>query len=289
MLPAANNTLAMPGQSRLMGILASAIILFALLLPQAALPAEEADLMERWLESDSLSSRTVDHAPWQAILATYASTNDAGEFGFDYGAVSEADKTVLNNYIATLSRTDVDRLKREEQLAYWINAYNAIVVSIVLADYPVKSINDIDGWFLSPGPWKAKRFRVYQIDLSLNDIYHRILRPIWNDPRIHYALGCAARGCPAISPAPYTGASIENDLEAAARAYINRGPAVLFIKGNGATISRLYDWYEQDFGRSDAEIMDHIRSFADDTLMQQLAPVEKISGHGFDWALNTPR
>ncbi len=271
------------------GFFAGLCLLLFLVLAGPAQSAENAELMERWLVNDSLSKRTVDHTPWEKFLTTYLGTNATGAVIFDYGAVGGPDQEALANYIENLSRTDVDRLNRLEQKAFWINAYNAIVVSIALSEYPVKSINDIGGWFLAPGPWQAKRFRVYQIDLSLNDIYHRILRPIWNDPRIHYALSCGALGCPAPKATPYTGKTIESDLDMAARIFINQGPAILFIKGDGINISRIYDWYEEDFGASDSEIVDHIRSLAEENLAWQLAPVIKISGHGFDWALNDQR
>lgn len=271
------------------GLFTGLCLLLFLVLPGPVQSAEEAELMERWLVTDSLSKRTVDHTLWEKFLTSYLTANDAGAVVFDYGAVGDLDLEALTSYIEILSRTDVDRLNRLEQKAFWINAYNAIVVSVALSEYPVKSINDIGGWFLAPGPWQAKRFRVYQINLSLNDIYHRILRPIWNDPRIHYALSCGALGCPAPKATPYKGETIESDLDMAARIFINQGPAILFIKGNGINISRIYDWYEEDFGASDGEILDHIRSLADENLARQLAPVIKISGHGFDWALNDQR
>lgn len=251
--------------------------------------AEQAELMERWLVSDSLSTRVVDHGAWAVILGTYLLEDEAGQTRFDYGAVTPEDRNLLDGYIRMLSRVDVDRLTRDEQMAYWINAYNALIVSIVLSEYPVKSINDIGGWFFSPGPWKEKRFRVYLIRLSLNDIYHRILRPIWQDQRVHYAISCAAKGCAALKPTPFSGATIETDLELGAYRFVNDGPAILTFRGEAITVSRIYEWYAEDFGGSEQIILDYLKSVANGDLAFELARVEHISGHGFDWSLNDIR
>jgi len=263
-------------------LLALAVVLFAA--PAGA--AEKPNLMERWQVNDSLSHREVNHGAWQTLLDRYLVNSGNGETGFDYGAVSEEDRQALQEYIAMLGRVDVDRLNHNEQMAYWINAFNALVVAIILEDYPVRSINDIGGSFFSPGPWKEKRFRVYLIDLSLNDIYHRILRPIWEDNRIHYALSCGARGCASLAAKAYAGKIIEEDLEVAKSAFINDGPAVLQIREDGLTLSRIYDWYGADFGNSEEEILGHVKHQADGDLALRLAPVREISSYGFDWALN---
>jgi len=260
--------------------------LMVILLVHPAWAAEEPNLMERWLVSDSLSKRDVDHSPWQTILNRYLVVSGDGVNSFDYGAVSKADREALTRYIAMLGRVDVDRLNRNEQMAFWINAYNALVVSIVLEDYPVRSINDIGGSFFSPGPWKEKRFRVYLINLSLNDIYHRILRPIWADIRVHYALGCGARGCAQLAAKPYAGKTIEEDLERAQSAFINHGPAILQIKETGVTLSRIFDWYGEDFGDREEDILARLRQQAGGDMAAKLAPVSEISSYGFDWDLN---
>ncbi len=253
--------------------------------PKPVLAAEEARLMERWLVNDSLSGRTVDHTPWQRILDRYLIQTPNGAV-FDYAAVNEKDLSRLDGYLLSLSRTDVDRLKQTEQLAFWINAFNALTVRIVLSDYPTSSINDIGGGLFSSGPWDEKRFRVYQIDLSLNDIYHRILRPIWKDNRVHYALSCAAKGCPDLRTKVFTGASIDGDLAKAAGDFINSRKAILQFNGPSVRLSRLYDWYEDDFGQDTSQVLAHLKSFATRETAANLKDVKKISGHAFDWSLN---
>ncbi len=253
-----------------------------------ALAAEEARLMERWLVNDALSERTVNHEPFAEVLKKYRVETRAGAV-FDYAAVSEADIAQLDAYLVMLSRTDVDRLNRNEQMAFWINAYNALVIRIVLSEYPVSGINDIGGGLFSSGPWAEKRFRVYLIDLSLNDIYHRILRPIWGDNRVHYALSCAAMGCPDLPPKPFNAATLEENLQRAAENFVNGPKAVLQISAGGVRLSRIYDWYEEDFGGTEGAVLAHLKSFAGPRLGASLEGIGNISGHAFDWSLNDRR
>ncbi|MHA1544145.1 MAG: DUF547 domain-containing protein [Alphaproteobacteria bacterium] len=247
--------------------------------------AEEARLMERWLVNDALSTRTVDHIAWQKILDTYLIKTSAGTL-FDFAGVTEEDIGLLDRYLRGLSRTDVDRLNETEQKAFWINAFNALSVRVVLSEYPVSSINDVGGGFFSSGPWSEKRFRVYLIDLSLNDIYHRILRPIWQDNRVHYALSCAAKGCPNLSGLAFEAETLDQALDAAARDFINNGKGILQLNGGSVRLSRLYDWYRDDFGEGEAGVIAHLKSFADIETGVNLKNTERISGHAFDWSLN---
>lgn len=247
--------------------------------------AEKARLMERWLVNDALSERIVDHSPWQRILDTYLIETPAENL-FDYGAVTKPDIAALDRYLASLSRTDVDRLNSTEQKAFWINAFNALSVRVILSEYPVSSINEIGGGWFSSGPWAEKSFRVYLIDLSLNDIYHRILRPIWQDNRVHYALSCAAKGCPNLSRKAYQAETLDRDLDAAARDFINQGKGILQLNGGSVRLSRIFDWYRDDFGETDAEVIGHLKSFADSETGVNLKNIERINGHAFDWSLN---
>ncbi len=247
--------------------------------------AEKARLMERWLVSDELSERSVDHSPWQKILDSYLIKTPSGTL-FDYKAVTKADISILDTYLTALSRTDVDRLNKAEQQAFWINAFNAISIRVVLSEYPVSSINDIGGGWFSSGPWAEKSFRVYLIDLSLNDIYHRILRPIWQDNRVHYALSCAAKGCPNLFAKAFSAETMNQDLDAAARDFINNGKGILQVNGSSIRLSRLYDWYRDDFGKSEAGVIAHLKSFADAKTGANLEGIDQINGHAFDWSLN---
>ena len=140
-----------------------------------------------------------------------------------YGKVAPQDKQALASYVDRLSKVQVTKLARSEQLPYWINLYNAATVKVVLDHYPVESILKIDispGLF-AKGPWKKKLLTVEGEAVSLDDIEHRILRPIWKDPRTHYAVNCASLGCPNLQPRAFTAGNMDELLDAGARAYVN--------------------------------------------------------------------
>ena len=171
-----------------------AVFVAALALPVAgfdsleALFAPKADLWDRWDARDPASTAAIDHSVWQRILDTYLSRDSNGLNRFAYGRISDADKRALDQYLGRLTQTPIRRFNRAEQLSYWVNLYNALTIKVVLADYRVASIRDIDispGLF-ADGPWNRKLVDVDGEAVSLNDIEHRILRPIWADPRLHY-------------------------------------------------------------------------------------------------------
>ena len=135
-----------------------------------------------------------------------------------YGYVNKEDRQALDAYIRYMAAISVETLSRDDQLAYWINLYNTLTVKVVLTHYPVDTIRDIDispGLF-SDGPWDKKLIHIDGEAISLNDIEHRILRPIWRDPRLHYALNCASIGCPNLLRSAFTGATVNQVLEEAA-------------------------------------------------------------------------
>ena len=157
--------------------------------------APKSELWERWTAHSPSSGATIDHGEWGAFLANnlVSQTDDINRIA--YAKVSEADRKRLHSYLSALSAVPISDFSRHEQRAYWINLYNALTVDVVLEHYPVDSIRDISispGFFVT-GPWKKKLIRVEDEELSLDDIEHRILRPIWQDPRIHYAVNCADR------------------------------------------------------------------------------------------------
>ena len=166
-----------------------------LLLARPAGAAAKAELWPRWLAHDDNSSLTVDHSRWSAFLARYRHLGSDRIARLAYGRVGAADRQALDAYLDFLQSIPVSALSRTAQRAFWINLYDALTVRLVLAHYPVASIRDIDispGLFTS-GPWRAILATVEGEKITLDDIEHRILRPIWRDPRIHYVLNCADR------------------------------------------------------------------------------------------------
>ena len=134
-------------------------------------------------------------------------------------------------------------------MAYWINLYNALTVKVVLDAYPVDSIRDIhEGVSRLPAPWGDVHTNVAGQDLTLDQIEHGILRPIWRDERIHYAVNCAAYGCPHLLETAFTAANTESLLDAGARDYVNNPRGVDVVDDDFIVISSIYEWYAEDFG-----------------------------------------
>lgn len=265
--------------------LASAIPLLGMAAPIAAAPA--ADLWEYWSSHDPQSRETVDHASWSRFLSRYVMPSGDGINRVAYGTVRPADRAMLSAYLADLALVQVTGLSRGEQFAYWVNLYNALTVDVVLEHYPVDSIRDIDispGLFAN-GPWGKALFEVEGAPVSLDDIEHRILRPVWRDPRIHYAVNCAAVGCPNLSPTAYTADTSERLLAEGATAYVNHDRGCRFENGK-LHVSSIYRWFKEDFGGDDSGVIAHLKQHAKGERAQMLESKTRIAGHGYDWRLN---
>jgi hypothetical protein len=252
-----------------------------------ALFAPKAELWERWQAHDPASSDEIDHEAWGRLLTTYLLADSNGVNRFDYGGVSTSDRKALDGYVAGLAALPIDAYNRSEQLAYWVNLYNALTIQVVLAHYPVESIRDIDispGLF-ADGPWGKPLVSVAGEALTLNDIEHRILRPIWKDPRIHYAVNCASVGCPDLQTVPFTGRTADALLDRAARDYVNSARGVWAGK-DGLVVSSIYIWFKDDFGGNDKAVIAHLSRYADAQLSARIAQTPKLVDHDYDWSLN---
>jgi hypothetical protein len=268
-----------------------AVILLPLVLAACSfvegIAAPRAELVSRhWLANDPASTQQVDHEKWSRFLAQYLVPGDDGVNRFAYARAKESGRALLGDYIAALERVPVSRLDHDEQRAYWINLYNAVTTRIVLDHYPVKSIRDVS---LGPGlfdfgPWDAKVVTVEGERLSLNDIEHGILRPIWRDPRLHYALNCAAISCPSLPTVAFTAANSERLLDQGARAYVNDPRGVRIAHGT-LTVSSIYLWYRADFGDGGAAVVDHLKRYAAPALQAELARFRAPDHYAYDWDL----
>ena len=236
---------------------------------------------------DAESTVRLDYSKWAKFLNAYVRADADGIHRVDYGEVGELETKRLGAMIAELAKIDPGTLNRDEQMAYWINLYNAVTVKVVLDHHPVDSIRDIA---LPPageggGPWDAALVEVLGRSLSLNDIEHRILRPIWQDERIHYAVNCAALGCPNLAAVPYTGRHVDGLLDRAATTFVNHRRAVSIERGV-LRLSSLFDWYSDDFGADREELIEHLVEFARPELVEQLEGFEGEIAYAYDWALN---
>lgn len=265
----------------------TAALTAAALRPGGALAAPKAALWPRWQAHDPSSTAAVDHTVWDRLLRAYVRLPADGVSRFAYGTVTPADRTALVAYVRGLGAIPVSSLNRGEQWAFWVNLYNALTVGTILDHYPVDSIRDIDispGLFAN-GPWGRAMIAVEGQALSLDDIEHRILRPIWQDPRIHYAVNCAALGCPNLTAQAFTRVNAEPVLDAAARAFVNH-PRGVTIGDGRVRVSSIYHWFKEDFGGSDRGIVAHLLQYAEPDLAAGLRGRTTVRDLGYDWRLN---
>ncbi len=261
------------------------LFLFSWLAFATVSAAPESEPWPRWEAHDPHSAETVDHSAWSALLGRVVATGQADRVNrVDYAGFSDADQAELRGYLQGLQDVDVDQLNRAEQKAYWINLYNAVTVDLILQHYPVRSIRKIRLGGLFSGPWDKALVEVAGQPLSLNDIEHRILRPIWRDPLIHYGVNCASLGCPNLLPEAYTGANVDQLLAQNARDFINSERGVSLARG-GLRLSKIYQWFAADFGDR-AGLIDHLREYANPSLLADIERAPKVRAYRYDWALN---
>lgn len=245
---------------------------------------------ERWAFWDSrepYATRQIDHSGWNMFLGQYVLQGEDGINRVQYSRVSDADRQQLKRYITALEQLPIRGYNADQQLVYWINLYNAATIDIVLQHYPVASIRDIDisPGFFADGPWGKKLLSIEGQQVSLNDIEHRILRPLWQDPRLHYALNCASLGCPNLSTSAYSADTIELQLDQAATDFVNNPRGVSFTDGK-LYVSSIYSWFRDDFGKSDSAVIDHLKRHAEAPLKDTLADTTQIAGYRYNWSLN---
>jgi len=267
----------------------STLVLAALIFSASTAAVRAGGLAERFSAHDPESSVTVDHSAWEAMLKRHV-VKDGDLNRVDYASWKRESRDELLGYIGRMEKVNVAKLSRAEQYAYWVNLYNAVTVALILKHDPVDTIRDIDisPGFFSDGPWGAKLATVDGVKLSLDNIEHDILRENWDDPRVHYAVNCASIGCPNLAREAYRGETLDAQLERAARAYIASPRGVRF-DGDRVTASKIYSWYDEDFGGSEAGVIKHLRQYAEGETAERLTGLSSIDDYEYDWSLNDVR
>ena len=268
----------------------STIALTVLLTVASLKAAPKADLWPRWQKHDPANRQRIDHSVWNQFLKKYViAPHPSGIHRVRYDTVTPEDRKALQSYLKQLQSLPISSYNRTEQKAYWINLYNGLTVEVILSHYPVQSILDIDiapGWF-SRGPFGAKLVTVEGDKLSLDDIEHRILRPIWKDNRVHYAVNCASLGCPNLQPVTYTASNLDQLLDQGAREYVNH-PRGATLKGGKLQVSSIYIWFQEDFDGTNEGVLNHLHKYANPSLAKTLESYRGGLVHDYDWRLNVP-
>lgn len=209
----------------------------------------------------------VDHGPWDELLRKHVGADGR----VDYGGFQK-DASRLQQYLDRLSeKIPAPDWSREEALAFWINAYNAFTVELILNNWPVRSIRDIDQ------PWDQKFILLEGKKYSLNQIEHEIVRPTFAEPRIHFALVCAAVSCPPLADRAYTAATVDRMLEARTRRFLN-DETFNVTQEAVVRISPLFDWYGEDFG--------DVKAFVNRYVQPDIPQQKELYFLEYDWELN---
>ena len=265
------------------------VLLVLFLVTSGVLGAQSPAVIPMWNESDESNKETIDHAAWQSILDAYLiSDHPSGVSRFNYGALKDNAEGLkaLRAYLIELTSIDPRSYSKKEQFAYWVNLYNALTVHVVTGRFPVDSIKDIKSGLIDYGPWNKELVTIVGTKVTLNHIEHGVLRPIWKDPRIHYAVNCASIGCPNLCPEAYTAENSERLLEESSRIYINH-PRGASIDEDELTVSSIYDWFKEDFGGTDEGVLAHLKKYANPQLAAELDGFTEFDDY-YDWALNAP-
>lgn len=221
------------------------------------------------------------HSGWDQLLKKHVRNGQVNYTAF------KMDEPRLDVYLSRLNATDPGSLSRHEQLAYYLNAYNAYTVKLILknfrADKPVNSIKDIGGLFTSP--WKLRHVRLGGQTLSLDEVEHEILRPRFNEPRIHFAINCAAKSCPPLISDAYTGEEVERQLQDNTVAFLNDRRAT-YVAGDTLYVSKIFKWFGEDF---DNDIKGFVEKYAAPELLGKMNRVGsdlQLRFLQYDWSLN---
>lgn len=225
-------------------------------------------------------SKPVDHSKWTVLLKKHV--DDIGMV--DYKSF-QRDSNQLNAYLKILKANHPNdkNWTKDEQLAYWINAYNAFTVQLIIRHYPLKSIKDIGSSIKIPfvnTPWDVKFIHIEGETYDLNNIEHGIIRKQFDEPRIHFALVCAAMSCPRLRNEAYTAKNLDQQLDEEARYFINN-PQKNQIKKDQAKLSKLFSWYKGDF-TNDMSLVEYINQYSQVKLLSD-ADIDHLD---YNWDLN---
>lgn len=237
-------------------------------------------------------AQTFDHAAFTSILQRYVDNRGM----VDYAAL-KANRAPLDAYIARLEAAQPRQLSRDEQLAFWINAYNALTLRLVIDHYPVPSILRITRVRIPgmaafiPGvnsPFARNVTRIGGTRLSLDDIEHGIIRREFTEPRIHFAVVCAAVSCPPLRREAYTGARLDAQLQDQGIRFLTDRALNRIPDGDGqVALSKILDWYKQDFGPSNADLLRALAPFFSGEMRARLERgSDRVRFLDYNWSLN---
>lgn len=238
---------------------------------------EESTETEMELEEESVEAEEIvkvgipsfSHKSFDKLLSKHVTNTGK----VDYRGLL-ADKKALDSYLKLLSANPPNKnWSQKKQLAYWINAYNAFTLKMIIDNYPVGSIMDLH----NGKPWDVKWIKIGKETYSLNNIENDIIRPKYKEPRIHFAVNCAAKSCPPLSNEAYTNRNLEKLLERNTKAFINN-KKYNTLEEDMVNLSKIFEWYGVDFDG----VLNYVQKYS----TTQVADDAKIGFKEYDWSLN---
>ncbi|WP_298237789.1 DUF547 domain-containing protein [uncultured Algibacter sp.] len=211
-----------------------------------------------------------NHSSYNALLYKYVSN----EGNVNYDALKKDDAKSLRDYIVSLGKNlPNESWSKEEKLAFWINAYNALTIDLILRNYPINSIKDIKD------PWDQRLWKFGKKWYNLNDIEHQILRKM-NEPRIHFAIVCASFSCPKLQNEAFTAINLEKQLTSATKEFLNDSKRNQ-IGANSIKLSKIFQWFAKDF-KQDGSLIVFLNLYSD----IKISPNAKKRFMDYNWNLN---
>jgi hypothetical protein len=257
--------------------------------PQHPLPAPQ----ESTLSTAPAAAFDAIHAPWTAILQRRVKGGD-----FDYAGIAK-ERAPLDAYVAALEAVKPDAvaaLSAREQFAFWINVYNAYTVKHVVDGWPVKSIRDLGDekvsiWDRELVPLGRLAPKLMRERLTLNDVEHKILRPGFGDARLHAAVNCASKGCPALRAEAFVAAKLDAQLDEQVKLWLADASRNRFDRdGRRIEVSKVFEWFAEDFRKESGSVPAWIARFRpDDRDWLTGAQKPEVKYQEYDWAINAVR
>ncbi len=246
-------------------------------IPEAALPVVASALL-LLAAAGAATAAGVDHSLYARLLNQYVADGVVDYKGFK---TAEAE---LDRYLDLLAEVVPEALSPADRFAFYANAYNAWTIKLILIHYPgIESIKETGSLLRSP--WKKRFVKLEGRVMTLDEIEHDTLRAQYKDPRIHFAVNCASKGCPPLYHEPFEGRTLEDQLNDATRRFIN-DPARYRLDGQTLQVSKIFDWYGGDF---DDDPVGYFLKFAEGDLQTRLSqqrPQLKVGYLDYDWSLN---
>lgn len=233
------------------------------------------------LSQPETNAKPIRHKTWDSLLKAHVKRSGLVDY---HGFIADSQK--LNDYLSKLKHhhPNDQNWSRNQQLAYWLNAYNAFTVKLVIKHYPVSSIKDIVSGPHIPfvnSSWDIQFINIEGQSYDLNNIEHDIIRPSFKEPRIHFAVNCASISCPVLRREAYTAEKLNQQLDEQAMLFI-QNPAKNQIQKNQVRISKIFRWYSGDFEKEGRSIIDYLNKYSE----EKIAKDASISYMDYNWKLN---